>query len=152
MPKVTLEIKASLENVKSLRLVEPFIFRIRQTGGTEERDNVEVDSSNQEELFGSKGAANFKLKWDKKDKHEAYVNVVSQKEYSGDDVWKPVATFETRGVDLVEWKPSAANVEAKSGVPFPLADLSDPDGFADYDERNECQVSVTNLEYRFKVA
>jgi len=148
MPKTALEIKATLENVRSFTLVPPYVFRVRQTGGTEERDDIEVDPEEVDEVFGSKGTVNFKLKFDKHDKFEATIQVLSQKEYSGTG-WKRVAVFETRGLDLVEWKPTGAKVIAKSGTEFADADISDKDGFSEYDEDGNCSVSILELESRF---
>jgi hypothetical protein len=149
MPKVALEIKATLENCKSVKLTPPYVVTVRQTGGNEERENVEIDPDNEEEVFGSKGIVHFKMKFDKKDKFEATVNVVSQKDYSTTNSWKQIAVFETRGLDIVQFKFNSATVTAKSGAVFEDCDLSDPDGFSEYDEKADCPVSITNLEFRF---
>ena len=37
---------------------------IQQSGGTERREGVTIDPSNEEEIPNSKGTANFLIKWD----------------------------------------------------------------------------------------
>jgi len=149
MPKFALEIKATLENVESFSLQPPYIMSVKQVGGNEERDDVEIDPENEEEVSGSKGTAHFKMKFDKKDKMEATVNVIKKGSCNKSDAWVRVLVFETRGLEFTKWKPTEANVIAKSGAEFNEADISDADGFSDFDEKNNSAVSIMNIEHRF---
>ena len=151
MTKFSLEAKATFENVKSVTFTAPFVFLVRQTGGTEERDGVEIYPDNEEGVFGSKGTANFKLKWDKKDKFEATLKVLSTKPLTVSRSWKSIAQFETRGLDLIKFYPKTGDVVANSGTLFADSDLENEDGFSEYDEDAKVPVSVTDAEFRIVV-
>jgi hypothetical protein len=93
---------------------------VKDSTGTDVRKGVTVTSTHEEDLPGSKGTANFALKWAKDSKHVAYLNVKEiEKElkakskvritgcYTADDEDKYVGlvAFECRGLDIIEWHP-----------------------------------------------
>jgi len=151
MPKVFLEVSAILENVRKVSFaLEPYVLDVQQTGGSEVREGVEVDKNEEHEIFGSKGVANFKMKWDKKDKHEASITVLSQIDLTASRKMQKIASFETRGLELVKFRPTSVFVVSSKGEEFSHCDMSDPaEGWADYDEKAQLPVSVSELAYRF---
>ncbi|KAH9260459.1 hypothetical protein BASA82_000137 [Batrachochytrium salamandrivorans] len=150
MPKFALELRAELENVTEVVVSSPLVLSLRQSGGTEERHDVEVDPNEEEaEVFGSKGTAHFVMKWDKKDKFEATLKVISPiSPLTESSKWTRIVTFETRGLDVVKYTPKSALVVGVKDR-FPDADISDlQDGFSEYDEKAELAVGLTELECR----
>ena len=90
------------------------------------------------------------MKWDKRDKHEATCSVVGKGEITASGKWTRVASFETRGLELIKFHATTVHVISKSGASFEDCDLSDPnEGWADYDERAEKPLSVSEVEFRF---
>jgi hypothetical protein len=71
-------------------------------------------------------------------------------EYSNQNgEFQAILGLECRGLDLERWIPSIDFIaESVDGTIFENVDLSDPDGWAEYDERNDKAVSVTELEYK----
>lgn len=60
----------------------------------------------------------------------------------------PILGFECRGLDVVKWIPEIDFiVETTGGTTYHSVDLSDSDGWAEYDEDNDAAVSITDLEY-----
>jgi hypothetical protein len=152
MPRVHLEISAALENCRKVTFAAPYKMDVRQTGGAEERLDVEIDDGEQADVFGSKGTVNFKMKWDKRDKHEATCTIVSQSNVLESRAWTKIATFDVRGLDLARFHPTVATVVSASGLEFEHADVADPDGFSEYDEDAQQPVSVSDIEWRFVAA
>lgn len=64
----------------------------------------------------------------------------------------PVLTFETRGMEIIAFKPRLATVESsRSKERFEEVDLStenNPDGFVEWDEKGNCEVSVSEIEVK----
>ena len=94
--------------------------QVKDSTGDDVREGVTVTSSHEEELPGSRGSANFALKWVRDSKHMAYLNVkeftkalkCKGKEkisgsYTADDDGKYVGMvgFECRGLDVTGWQP-----------------------------------------------
>ncbi len=109
------------------------------------------------DLTGSRGVANFTLKWTKDSRHEAYLNVQEVKNVTraltADDAGKfvPIIAFDCRGMEPVDWRPEGGFVvTAPSGAKWEDVDLSDKE-WADFDERSGESVSVMELEWEFRV-
>jgi hypothetical protein len=151
MPKFDILLKASLENVSSVEFLPPYLIRVRQTGGSEERD-IMLDPDNEEELTGSRGTAHFKLKFDKKDKNEAYINVVNMKPLTSNEKFQIILSLECRGLDIVDFKPQKVTIHSKSKkTVFENEDLSNTtDGFSDFDEILNAPVNVSEVEVSVK--
>ena len=133
-----------------------FCLDVQESAGSERREGVYVTANEKHELSGSKGEANFVIKFDKGSKHEAYLNVVAIKgvtrPVTADDSgeWVPVAAFECRGLEPVayrpedEWLATGAGGQAFEGVSL-------ADDWADYDEKLKDSVSVMGFESKFEL-
>lgn len=108
------------------------------------------------ELSGSRGTANFALKWVRDARHEASLNVqqvkgVTRDLTSEDQGFVPIVAFECRGMDPIDWKPDGGFViKARSGKVFEDVDMSEGE-WADYDEKSGESVSVMELQWQFRV-
>jgi hypothetical protein len=79
MPTYVLSIKAELENVASLLPLNDVMWKFDITSSSSERkEGITVCPSEELELSGSRGTANFVMRW-KGDKHESYIKVVHVK-------------------------------------------------------------------------
>lgn len=155
MPKQTVTVKLVGKNCKTVEFLPPFVVSCRQTGGSEERHDVEIGPDEEVEASGSRGKFSFKLRFDKKDKNEATATVLSATKYDcvkSEGKFAPVLTFETRGMEIIAFKPRLATVESsRSKERFEEVDLStenNPDGFVEWDEKGNCEVSVSEIEVK----
>jgi hypothetical protein len=167
-PKQTfiLYIKADLENIGRItcdRLATRWALTVKEAAGAEQRD-VFVSATETHDLSGSKGTANFVMKFDKGSKHEAYLNVLELKgvtrDVTADDDGQmvPFVAFECRGLEPVAWRATADDVfrvESASGkgVSWDAADLSEAagDGWAEYDDKAGEPVGISGLESEFRL-
>lgn len=158
MPTFLLYVKAELENVSSLAIQKGahYCIDVQESAGSERRDGVYVTATDSHELAGSKGTANFVMKFDKASKHEAYINVLEVKgvtrEVTADDggKWVPVMAFECRGLEPVAYHPEDEwTATGAGGQRFDPVDLSDD--WADFDEKLGESVSVMGLESKFEL-
>jgi len=105
-------------------------------------------------LNGSRGTANFVLKWPGQ-KSQSYMNIVEDKNVksciSGDDQdFVSVVCFECRGLEPVTWHTGVGfSFKARSGAEFSDVDLTSGDWF-DYDEAGGEPVGLNSIEYRFE--
>ena len=105
---------------ESHHLIGTRLLQVKDSTGEDTRKGVQVTSGHQEELPGSRGTANFALKWVRDSKHVAHLNVVEiPKElktkgreriagsYSAEDDGKFVGMigFDCRGLDVIDWEP-----------------------------------------------
>ncbi len=87
-------------------------------------------------------------------KQQSYVKIVPIPKCSGQYTdqtgeFVNIVGFECRGLELEAWLPSRDfSAETTDGVMFEEVDLSDPDGWAEYDEQNDKSVSITELSWR----
>ncbi|KAL3140724.1 hypothetical protein ABBQ32_005280 [Trebouxia sp. C0010 RCD-2024] len=81
-----LQIKASLENVAKISLPDghEYCLDVKNSTGEDVREGVRVTSANEQDLPGSRGVANFAVKWVKDAKAAAYLNVVPVKKVTRD--------------------------------------------------------------------
>eukprot|EP01039_Chlorochromonas_danica_P002548 gene2548-2789_t len=162
MPQFVLKVKADLDNIRALIPVEGNLwkFDIQTPGGGDERKGVTVSTEESFPLEGSRGEANFLIKWPHAS-DQAYIKILTQsravaKEYSVDDggSFVTILALECRGLEVTAWHPSFDfDVESIGGTVFKhnQVDLSDRD-WTEYDEENDLSVSVLNLDYRIDVA
>ena len=95
-------------------------MQVKDSTGDDERKGVEVTSTHEEELPGSRGSANFALRWHRDSKMPAHLNVQEiQKEaktkgkdilraaYTAEDEGKfiGIVGFECRGLEVTDWHP-----------------------------------------------
>eukprot|EP00438_Fugacium_kawagutii_P010386 Skav220386 [mRNA] locus=scaffold639:137675:144114:- [translate_table: standard] len=66
MPLIAMFMKAEMEGVERIVFPEEDSWKvdIQQSGGTELREGVTIDPTNEEDIPNSKGTANFLIKWD----------------------------------------------------------------------------------------
>jgi hypothetical protein len=87
-------------------------------------------------------------------RQQSYIKIVPlhkcSGEYSNQEAeFQAILGLECRGLEIERWIPSVDFVvETVDGVQFCDVDLSDPDGWAEYDERNDKAVSITDLGFR----
>ena len=93
---------------------------MKDSRGEDERKGVEVTSTHEEELPGSRGTANFALRWHKDSKMAAHLNVheiekevktkakdILRSAYTAEDEGKfiGIVGFDCRGMDVTDWQP-----------------------------------------------
>lgn len=103
-----------------MKLLTLHLIQVKDSTGEDTRQGVTVTSIHEEELPGSKGTANFALKWARDSKHVASLNVkeiekelkVKSKEkikgcYTAEDEgsFVGIVAFECRGMDVTGWQP-----------------------------------------------
>ncbi|CAD7700741.1 unnamed protein product [Ostreobium quekettii] len=160
MPFFLLSIKANLENVASLSAPPGFQFclTVKNPQGEDTREGIWVSAADEFPISGSRGTANYVMRWVKGVGKEASMNVtevkgVTHPEYTGDDSdqFVPIVAFECRGLDPIELKPTGGwRVESTSGKVFDDVDLSEGD-WAEYDEDAGETVGVYEFTARFDV-
>jgi hypothetical protein len=159
MVLILLEVRAELDNVNSIRLPKgtTYTLTVKNSSGEDTREGVEVSSADEVELAGSRGTANFALKWARDARQQANMQVVEDIKglplrYTAEDGqnFAPIVGFECRGLEPIAWFPSDGFfVEGTGSHTFQDVDLSDD--WADFDEKTGNAVSVMDLEWRFTV-
>jgi len=124
--------------------------------GDDVRSEVWVSGVEESELSGSKGTANFVMKWDKQSKHQAYAVVEQVKGLTrpigaeDNNTWVPVVAFECRGLDMERHHPRDGwVVVSTSGKSFTDVDLSDD--WCEVDEDTGDCISIMNLQSKFEL-
>eukprot|EP00887_Chlorella_sp_A99_P001614 scaffold8.g1614.t1 len=127
-------IKADLEGVASVSLPEArYCLTVKNSAGEDVREGVYVSADEVHELSGSRGTANFRLKWVRDAKHEAYLNL------------------QARGLgQFSDTRSAGFLVKGKSGQVWEDVDLSERE-WVDYDEKSGASVSIMGLEWEFRV-
>ena len=169
MPLIGLFVKAELDNVK--RIIFPdgldWTVDVTMSNGPDVRERVTVNSIEEFEVPNSKGTANFVMKWEGA-KQASTMSLVTQTrktplkdlkkgqnlgEYTSEDngAFKPVVVFDCRGVEPSNWYPVGPfQVESAGGATFSEVDLSDKDGWVEYDEENDSSVTIQDLAFEFR--
>ena len=160
MPTFLLQIKAELEGVESLRPRPSTQWKLDiENDAHEERHGITVSGEDELDLEGSRGTANFVIRFNKGDQ-QSYIKLerlvqkkhgegVYREENSGS--WITVAVMECRGLTPIRAHPGNDFDIKSSGEKtkiFSDADFSADSDFADYDEENDLSVQVTDLCYR----
>jgi hypothetical protein len=151
MPTTLLRISAELENIEKLVPCQGNVWKFDISNGRgEEKAGVTIDPNEDIELVGSRGTANFVMKWPGENK-QSYIKVVPVKKVTGEysassSGLVPVLGLECRGIEILRWIPSVDFVAISTGgKKFDEVDLSDD--WADYDDDNDDSVSVMNLSH-----
>eukprot|EP00238_Polyblepharides_amylifera_P004048 CAMPEP_0196591490 /NCGR_PEP_ID=MMETSP1081-20130531/69791_1 /TAXON_ID=36882 /ORGANISM="Pyramimonas amylifera, Strain CCMP720" /LENGTH=163 /DNA_ID=CAMNT_0041914861 /DNA_START=63 /DNA_END=554 /DNA_ORIENTATION=+ len=154
---IALYMKADLENVTNVHAPanHQWCLTVKQSDGNEERGPVYVCEDETFELTGSKGTANFILKWDGS-KKESYINVIRDmkgitRPYCAEDSGKevPIVVFECRGMEPIAWAPEGGYMcESVEGARFEEVDLSDD--WCEYDEKHQLSLEISKVEHSFK--
>lgn len=97
--------------------------QVKDSTGDDERKGVEVTSTHEEELPGSRGSANLALRWHKDSKMPAHLNVqeigkeaktkakdILRASYTAEDEGKfiGIVGFECRGMEVTDWQPQVS--------------------------------------------
>ena len=133
------------------------ILDVTSTNSGEVREHITVSADDELELPGSKGNANFIIKFPGENSH-SYIKILeNQKSCKGitgnNEAYQNVVAFECRGIQITRWHPHCDfDVETNSGTIFHKVDLSDPDGWCEFDDNNGETVSILHLEHRIKKA
>jgi Eukaryotic protein of unknown function (DUF866) len=127
MPIFLLKIKADLENIALLspQFENLWKFNIASQDG-EERLGITVSKADVLELNGSKGDANYVMKWHKADSHQAYIKLVDVKKADGTykaaetGTWVTILGLECRGLVPTAWIPGFLTLlPSQFSVPSP---------------------------------
>mmetsp|Transcript_90658 Transcript_90658/g.270563 ORF Transcript_90658/g.270563 Transcript_90658/m.270563 type:complete len:172 (+) Transcript_90658:77-592(+) len=168
MPFIGLFMTAELENIG--RIIFPaetdWTLDVSEPSGVDVRERITVNASEELEVPNSKGKANFLVKFEgAKQPASMSVFTPSRKNELKDlkkvtelGVWTPeqgmsvpIAVFECRGLEPSRWYPVGPFlVESDGGTVFPDVDLSDEQGWCDYDEKSGKTVTITDLKWEFK--
>lgn len=94
----------------------PWILpQLKDSSGDDVREGVGVSASETHEMSGSRGSANFVMKWAKDARHEASLSVMQIKgvtrAFTAEDAgnFVPVVAFECRGLEPVGWTPEVGS-------------------------------------------
>eukprot|EP01026_Neomeris_dumetosa_P031729 TRINITY_DN2515_c0_g1_i10.p3 TRINITY_DN2515_c0_g1~~TRINITY_DN2515_c0_g1_i10.p3 ORF type:complete len:163 (-),score=24.27 TRINITY_DN2515_c0_g1_i10:469-957(-) len=154
-----LYIKADLENISSIKLPEGYAYclTVKNSAGEDVREGVYVSATEEHEMAGSRGTANFVLKWARDAKTNASLNVTDVKkvtrEYTGDDSGQfvPIIGFDCRGMEPIAFHPENGWIVTSSkGKTFEDVDLREKE-WADYDDENDLSVNILEFESKFEV-
>mmetsp|Transcript_18882 Transcript_18882/g.18194 ORF Transcript_18882/g.18194 Transcript_18882/m.18194 type:complete len:158 (+) Transcript_18882:272-745(+) len=152
-----LKMKADLENILELQPQFENLWKFNiSSQDSEERLGITVSKADILELNGSKGDANYVMKWHKADSHQAYIKLVDVKKVDGtyktSGEWTTLLGLECRGLTPTAWIPGVdfhAKSVGRTGTIFESIDLSDKE-WAEYDEEGDLSVSIMNLEYKIE--
>lgn len=159
MPTYLLQVKAELEGVESLTPKAGNQWKLDvQNDSSEVREGITVSSLDEHELEGSRGTANFVMRFNKGDQ-QSYLKLeklVPKKHGDGivtaakSGTWVTVAVLEARGLEPTKFHRSVDFDVKSSGdkaCVFDDADFADGD-WAEYDADADISVTVSNIEYR----
>jgi hypothetical protein len=129
-------------------------FDIESLSG-ERREGVTVSISDELEIEGSRGTANFLIKWPG-ERDVASIKIIPIKKHDGtysvSGSFTKILALDCRNVVPVRWIPGEDFVATSSeGHKFEAVDLTDGN-WADYDEENDLSVSVMDLEHKISRA
>ena len=105
------------------------------------------------ELDGSRGEANFVMKWPGSSQ-QAYIKIIKLKAckeaFTSDDTgFVRMVALECRGLDIDAWTVTTDfKAKGTENTVFYDVDLSDEDGWCDFDEKTQEPVSVSGVETR----
>lgn len=158
MPLFLLQMKCEFENIKELVPSLGDNWQLQLIVGCQNEEDttkeIHLDLSQEKMETESGGLADSVFSFSKQQK--ATITYVKK----GNGIYNDsnVGTFvtllglECRGCVPIEWKYTGAefNAISSSGKVFQMIDLTDKDGWFDYDEDSDCSVSVQAFEYKFE--
>eukprot|EP00483_Globobulimina_turgida_P011584 UN11606 len=166
-----LEIKVEMENCSVLRVddMNEWPMDLKQPKSDEIRRGVIISSENEEELkdCGGDDIVNFSMTWPGSKKQSCLVVVNEMRSsINSDDCeqgnYVPIIGFECRGIQPLIWNIPTKNedglgfeVESSSGETFKIYEWEQNKQnkkqfeWSDYDETNECLMTLTILDWRF---
>ncbi|KAG0164683.1 hypothetical protein DFQ28_009971 [Apophysomyces sp. BC1034] len=156
MVKLGLYFKADLENVTELLPATDYEWHFKiQCASCREIDQSWISFNRQDEydMTHSKGTANLvmKCKFCNRESSALFETKAPIRAYSDNGKFQKIASFDCRGLELVDFSPrdpwSAKGTE--TGTPFEDIDLLELE-WADYDEKAGEPVGISNIEVEFK--
>ena len=152
MPIFTLQIKADFENIDYIELIPNNLFKLDVENNGQIKEGITVSSEDLIEIDGSKGTANFVMKFTGA-KQSSHISIIKNAKgttgrLSQDDIgFVTIATMECRGLNIIKWHISNDFMAVGlTGTKFNEVDLSDEDGYADFDEATGQGVSIEAVE------
>ena len=152
MPVFLLRVRMELTNIVEVALKAGAALSVNvELASGDERSGVVVDPAEEVELSNGRSTANLVMKDGTK---EAYIKVLggheAVKAYTEEDrgAFIAVAAFECRGLAVTGWSlGSEWTATSEQGSTFDEVDLEgDEDGWFDFCEKGECEVSITELK------
>ena len=161
MPLFLLQIKCEFENIKELIPSIPndkwqLQLIVGCQNDEETTKEIHLDLSDEKVELEGGGYADSSFSFSKQQK--ATISFVKKGNgiYNEDNAGKFVTLLglECRGCVLKEWKYTGTEFNAitSSGKVFEMIDLTDKDGWFEYDEDSDCSVSVQAFEYKFELS
>ena len=160
MVLLVLYVKAELENIGSIKFPAnlQYCFDVKDAQSDEEKKGVYLCADEIAEIDGSKGDANFVMRFPdcKKQCTVTFTDVkgVTRDEYTEEDsgTFVPIRAFDCRGLELTNWTPNGGLiVRSKEGTVWEDVDLgADPDGWFEYCEKQGESVGITELAFEFR--
>ena len=163
-----LKFSAELENVSSVKFSDPTYFKLdlKQSNSDEVRKGLLISTEHKVRMENvpesDENTVNFAVKFGGQGKQCTLdivtdPNITGIRDFTENDEMKEnyvsIAGFECRGLEPITWHIPTDGFEITStnGTIFKDCDLSSEDGWYEYDETNECSVSVTNIKYKFEI-
>lgn len=157
MPLQTLRLAASFEGIESVAPAEGvrWCVTLRDCASGEEKEGVFICADEEHELEGSRGVANFAMKWKDSGKR-ANISIVeagAAGKLCASDGLEPahIVSFECRGCEIVAYHPTEDDlwvVTSEGGTTFSDVALTEPD-WCEYDEENDASVEITEIVFDF---
>ena len=152
---LALQVRGEFEGLSLLRPPEEWVFTVQQSGSTETREGVVVRADNEEEIPGSRGVANFLIKFDGA-KKVSTISISSTSEVSIVEVARQrKITRQLRSLSAEAWnrrcgvwaKTTSFAVVTENDAEVGDVDLSEGDWYDVDDEGNS--FGISSLEYQF---
>ena len=160
MVLLVLYVKAELENIESITFPPniQYCFDVKDAQSDEEKKGVFLCADEIAEVDGSKGDANFAMRFPdcKKQCTVTFTDVkgVTRDTITAEDSgnFVPIRGFDCRGLELAKWTPTEGLVvKSTGGTKWENVDLgADPDGWFEYCEKCGESVGITELEFEFR--
>ena len=160
MVLLVLYVKAELENIGSIKFPAnlQYCLDVKDAQSDEEKKGVYMCADEIAEIDGSKGDANFVMRFPdcKKQCTVTFTDVkgVTRDEYTEEDsgTFVPIRAFDCRGLELTNWTPNGGLVvRSTEGTVWEDVDLgADPDGWFEYCEKQGESVGITELAFEFR--
>ena len=160
MVLLVLHVKAELENIESITFPPDiqYCFDVKDAQSDEEKKGVFLCADEIAEVDGSKGDANFAMRFPdcKKQCTVTFTDVkgVTRDTITAEDSgnFVPIRGFDCRGLELAKWTPTEGLVVTSAGgTKWENVDLgADPDGWFEYCEKCGESVGITELEFEIR--
>jgi len=155
-----LYVKATLENVGSITFPRniQYCFDVKDAQSDEAKQGVFVCADEVAEVDGSKGEANFVMRFPDC-KKQCTINFMDVKKLTRDAItaedsgtFVPIMGFDCRGLEITKWHPTEGLVvKSTKGTTWEDVDLgADPEGWFEYCEKCADSVGITELEFEFR--